>query len=88
MSIFDIHFINTKSFNLGTNENPRVLYISKDVIPEKRRELEKILTKYSKVFAWTYDDMPSIDRDIAQHYILTKEGHKPMKHKLRRLRPE
>ena len=30
--------------------------------------------------------MPNIDRDITQHNILTKEGCKPVKKKLRRLR--
>ena len=64
MSIFDIHSINTKPFKLGMDEDPRILHISKDVTPEERRELEKILTKYSKGFAWTYNDMPGIDRDI------------------------
>ena len=79
MSIFGIHSINTEPFNMGTDENRRILYISKDVTPEERRELEKILTKYSKVFVWMYDDMPDIDRDITQHYIPTKEGHKLVK---------
>ena len=32
--------------------------------------------------------MPNIDRDIAQHYIPIKEVYKPVKQKLRRLRPE
>ena len=32
--------------------------------------------------------MPGIDRDIAQHYIPTREECKPVKYKLRRLRPE
>ena len=50
MSIFDIHSINTKPFNMGTEENPRILHISKDVTLEERRELEKPLVKYSKVF--------------------------------------
>ena len=88
MSIFDIHSIDTEPFNIGTDTDPRILHISKDVTPEERRELEKILIKYSKVFTWTYDDMPGIDRDIAQYYIPTKEGCKPVKQKLRRLRPE
>ena len=48
MSILDIHSINIKLFNVGMDENHRILYILKDVTPEKRRELEKILTKYSK----------------------------------------
>ena len=30
--------------------------------------------------------MPGIDKDIAQHYIPTREGHKPVKQKLQRLR--
>ena len=79
MRIFDIHSINTEPFNMGTYENPHILYISKDVTPKESRELERILTKYSKVFTWTYDDMPGIDRDIAQHYIPTREGYKPIK---------
>ena len=32
--------------------------------------------------------MPGIDRDIAQHYIPTKEECKPVKQKMRRLRLE
>ena len=32
--------------------------------------------------------MPSIDKDITQHYISTKKVYKPVKQKLRRLRPE
>ena len=42
--------------------------------PEEMREIEKILIKYSKVFAWTYEDMPSIDTDITQHYIPPEKG--------------
>ena len=79
MSIFDIHSINIEPFNMGTDENPCILHISKDVTLEERRELEKILKKYLKVFTWVYNDMPGIDMDIAWHYIPTKEGHKPVK---------
>ena len=39
MSIFDIHSINTEPFNLGTNENPRILHISKDVTLKEKKEL-------------------------------------------------
>ena len=77
--ILDIHFIYTEPFNLCTKNEPRILNISKDITLEERREFEKILTKYSKVFAQEYNEMPSIDRDIAQHYISIKEGHRPVK---------
>ena len=64
-------------------------FIFRKTLPPKRGEkLKKILIKHSKVFAWTYEDMPGIDRDIAQYYIPTKEGCKPVKQKLKRLKPE
>ena len=65
--IFDIHSISTELFNIGTENKPCILHILKDVTLEERREIEKILIKYSKVFGWTYEDIPGIDRDIAQH---------------------
>ena len=45
MSIFDIYSINIEPFNMGIDENPRILHISKDVTPEERRELEKNIHK-------------------------------------------
>ena len=86
--IFDIHSICIEPFNIGIENEPRILHILKDVTPEKRRKIEKILIKYSKVFAWTYEDILGINRDIAQHCIFTKERNKPVKQKLRRLMPE
>ena len=57
-----------------------IFYKFHKTLPLKRGErLKKILIKYSKVFSWTYEDMPGIDRDIAQHYIPTKEECKPVK---------
>ena len=61
--IFNIHSISTEPFNIGTENEPCILHISKDVTPEERREIEKILIKYSKDFTWIYKDMPSIDKD-------------------------
>ena len=49
---------------------------------------EHFIEPYMSIFTWTYDDMPGINMDITQHYIPTKEGHKPVKQKLRRLRLE
>ena len=48
--IFDIHSICTEPFNIGTENEPRILHISKDITPEERKDIEKILIKYSKVF--------------------------------------
>ena len=62
--------------------------ISHDLTHEERKNFERILTKRKVVFAWSFEDMQSLDRDIAEHHIPTYPEAKPVKHKLRRLRPE
>ena len=62
--IFEIHSICIESFNISTKNEPHILHILKDITPEERREIDKILIKYLKVFTQTYKDMPDINRGI------------------------
>ena len=50
--------------------------------------MKEIIEKRQKVFAWDYEDMPGIDREIAEHKIPTYPHISPVKQKKRRLRPE
>ena len=62
--MFDINSIQLDSLNMGTNENPKYISISHDLTLEERKNFERILTKRKVVFAWSYEDMPGLDRDI------------------------
>ena len=73
---------------MGTNENPKCISISHYLTLDKRKNFERILTKRKVVFAWSYEDMPGLDRDIAEHHIPTYPEARSVKQKLRRLRPE
>ena len=53
----------------------------------KKKKFERILIKRKAVFAWSYKDMPGLDRDIAEHHIPTYLEARPVKQKLHRLRP-
>ena len=64
MSIFDINSTKVEAFNLGTCENPKNISIASEVTSEERKKLEEILKKYARVFAWSYEDMPGVDRSI------------------------
>ena len=86
--MFDINSIQLDSLNMGTNENPKCISISHDLTPDERKNFERILTKRKVVFAWSYEDMLGLDRDIAKHHIPTYPEARPVKQKLRRLRPE
>ena len=86
--LFDINSIQLDSLNMGKNENPKYILISHDLTPEERKNFERILTKRKVVFAWSYEDMSSLDRDITEHHIPKYPEVRPIKQKLCRLRPE
>ena len=86
--MFDINFIQLDSLNMGTNENPKCISISHDFTHDERKSFKRILTKRKVVFAWSYEDMLGLDRDIAEHYILIYPKARLVKQKLRRLRPK
>ncbi|RDX84865.1 hypothetical protein CR513_34014, partial [Mucuna pruriens] len=46
------------------------------------------LKEYADVFAWSYQDMPSLDREIVEHKLPLVLGSTPVKQQLRRMRPE
>ena len=50
--------------------------------------MKEIIEKRQKVFAWDYENMPGIDREIAEHIIPTYPHISPVKQKKRILRPE
>ena len=62
LCIFDINSTKTNTFNLGTVENPRKVLIASEITIEERKNLEDVLMKYAKVFAWSYEDMSGVDR--------------------------
>src|SRR3989442_4263519 len=88
MHIFDIDASHHFEFNLSTVDNPRSVKIGLDLKTEVVEELKACLKKHEEAFAWGYEDMPGIDRSIAEHFIPTFLDQKPIKQKRRRIRPE
>ena len=50
--------------------------------------LVALLRDYQDIFAWSYQDMPSLNLDIVQHRLPLNPGFSPVKQKLRRMKPE
>jgi hypothetical protein len=79
--------VETEQINLGTEEEPQKVRIA--IMPEdKKRRWIQFLMEYKTVFAWSYQDMPGLDPEIASHRLPIKSDHKPVKQKLRRMKPE
>ena len=73
---------------MGTDDEPKMIQVGNTLTILEKDALVALLTKFKEVFAWLYEDMPGIDTDIVQHYILTNSTMKPIKQKLRRTKPE
>ena len=56
--------------------------------PIIKEKLIDLLREYSDVFAWSYQDMPSLDTDIVVHRLPLREECAPVKQKLRKVKPE
>jgi hypothetical protein len=74
--------------NIGTEEKPRIVKLSKSLPPEKKLKYIELFKEYSDVFAWGYEDLKAYDTNIIQHRIPIKEDQKPFRQKLRRINPK
>jgi hypothetical protein len=74
--------------NIGTEEKPGMVKLSKSLPPEKKLKYIELFKQYSDVFAWGYEDLKAYDTSIIQHRIPIKEDQKPFRQKLRRINPK
>jgi len=77
-----------ETINVGNDQIKRELKIGTLTTPEERVEVIALLQEYADVFAWSYEDMPGLDRNIVVHKIPLEEGCRPVKQKLRRAHPD
>jgi hypothetical protein len=76
-----------EDLNIGTTSDPKYIKISRNLPEKARTEYLALLKKYTKVFAWRYEDLKVYDTSVIQHTIPIKEDAKPFKQKLRRINP-
>lgn len=73
--------------NLGVNVFKPVC-ISSTLSNEMKSKLISLLFSYMDCFAWSYDEMPGIDRSLIEHELPIKPGYKPVKQPSRRMSNE
>ena len=78
----------TENVNLGTEKAKKEVNIGTSLSVSTRKELIDLLKEYVDVFAWSYQDMPSLDTDIVVHCLPLREECPSVKRKLRRVKPK
>ena len=74
--------------NIGTEENAKIIKLSKNFPVKEKEECVNLMKKYTDVFSWSYEDLKEYDTSIIQHTIPIKTREKPFKQKLRRINPK
>ena len=77
----------TEIVEFGIVDQPRELRIGSDLSTDERDNLIQLLRSYLDVFAWSYEDMPSLDPSIVQHRFPLLPHARSVKQKLKRLHP-
>ncbi|KAI8542928.1 hypothetical protein RHMOL_Rhmol08G0177900 [Rhododendron molle] len=76
------------SINLKDENDPRMVQVGSTLSPEEHCDFKELLTEYNDVFAWSHQDMPGIDPELVEHRIPLLPDAKPVKQKLKRMRPD
>ncbi|CAL9012184.1 unnamed protein product [Prunus brigantina] len=63
--------------NVGTEAEPRPLFVSQLLNPELAAEIIGLLHEYKDCFAWDYHEMPGLPRSLVEHELKIQEGFRP-----------
>ena len=78
---------NTIDYNIGTKNDPKFFKISKSLTYETRNKYKNLLQQYANIFAWSYNDLKTFNKDVMEHKIPLKADAKPIIQKIRHINP-
>ncbi|XP_070667874.1 uncharacterized protein [Malus domestica] len=77
-----------EEINVGTADDPWPLFISALLPQQIKDELRALLTEFKDCFAWSYHEMPGLDRTLVEHELRIKPGCKPFRQPAHRFSTE
>jgi hypothetical protein len=73
---------------LVRTDDPRPIFISKHLSEENKKTYYEFLCENRDVFAWTYEEMPGLNPEVAVHRLAIQDDVAPVKQRQRKYRPE
>ena len=74
--------------NLGTDNEKKKVKIGSSLDSSAKKEIVDLLKEYVDIFAWSYQDMPSLSTEIVEHQLPMRPECKPVQQKLKRVKSE
>ena len=78
----------TELVNLGTDDEKKEVKIGSSLDPFAKKEIVDLLKEYVDIFAWSYQDMPSLSTEIVEHQLPMRPEYKPVQQNLKRVKLE
>ena len=76
-----------EEIDLGEGGVKRPTYVSANLDPQLKIEMVQLLKEFKDCFAWDYDEMPGLRRELVEHKLPIIPGKKPVKQNPRRFAP-
>ena len=73
--------------NIGTEDQPRLVKVSKFLRLETKTKYIKLLKEFADIFAWSYIELKNYDKSIMEHKIPLKTDAKPVAQKIIHINP-
>ncbi|KAK2362505.1 hypothetical protein QL285_087565 [Trifolium repens] len=77
-----------QEIDIGDGLVKRPTYISTNIDPSLRVKMVELLKEYKDCFAWDYDEMPGLSKELVEHRLPLRPDKKPVKQLPRRFAPE
>ena len=77
-----------KDISLDENNPKRYIRVGTDLEEKIKKDLVRFLKKNIDVFAWSHEDMSSINPSVITHHLNVSPSFKPMRQKKRVFAPE
>jgi hypothetical protein len=76
-----------EEIDIGDCVTPRLTFVNMNLSANYKNNLFELLREYVDYFAWNYQEMLGLSRDLVEHWLSIKAGFRPFKQHVRRYNP-
>ena len=64
--------------NLGIEEGKTLAFVTSNLLEDVKQEIIELLKKYKDCFAWSYDKMSGLSKDLVEYNLPIEENFQPL----------
>jgi hypothetical protein len=76
-----------EEMDIGDGNVPQLTYVNANLTKEQKDKVRLLAHEFVDCFAWSYNEMSGLGRDLVEHRLPIKDRFKPFKHPPRTFNP-